>query len=309
MSLVCIFLFTSYLHNNNYSGQLSETQLAEKFSTASSTSLLSSSPSPPPPLTTAEEIETEIKADAGVVEELQGLESAFSRTLVKVKRFLELNKCDLSEAQLFLDVLTDTTDFSRCDNFDKLIRRLEQDYIDVFNISRLVELVACFERDELTMVVEAYEDKKQRFLQNTTVLRFQRAVVSRVEPVIPKGKAVVTIKIPKKLASKRTLKDIEELAMEGFEEGHKSLIRLHAVAGSVIISWIFPEALIGKLVQLAHGNAAVFKNAGVEDVTVGGRRVYPVSQEVRDPVVILCSESCMFIPFAVGYLNLLTWYV
>ena len=84
MSLVCIFLFTSYLHNNNYSGHLSETQLAEKFSTASSTSLLSSSPSPPPPLTTAEEIETEIKADTSVVEELQGLESAFSRTLVKV---------------------------------------------------------------------------------------------------------------------------------------------------------------------------------------------------------------------------------
>ena len=122
-SCICIFLFISYLRNNNYSGQLSETQLAEKFSTASSTSLLSSSPSPPPPLTTAEEIETEIKADAGVVEELQGLESAFSRTLVKfkVKRFFELHKCDLSEAQLFLDVLTDTTDFSRCDNFDKLI--------------------------------------------------------------------------------------------------------------------------------------------------------------------------------------------
>ena len=74
--------------------------------------------------------------------------------------------------------------------------------------------------------------------------------------------------------------------MEGFEEGQKSLIRLHAVAGSVIISWIFPEALIGKLVQLARGNAAVFKNAGVEEVTVGGRRVYPVSHEVRDPVVI-----------------------
>ena len=161
-----------------------------------------------------------------------------------------------------------------------------------------MELVACFERDELNTVVEAYEDKKRRFLQNTTVLRFQRAVVSRVELVIPKGKAVVTIKIPKRLASKRTLKDIEELAMEGFEDGHKSLIRLHAVAGSVIISWIFPEALIGKLVQLARGNAAIFKNAGGEDVTVGGRRVYPVSQEVRDSVVILCSESCMFILFA-----------
>ena len=236
----------------------------------------SASLDPPPP----DEIEAEVKANVEVVEKLQGLEGFFSHTLVKVVRFLKLN-CDLSEAQLFLDTFIGTEDFSSCDNFDKLIRLLQRDHIDIFNTSRLQEFVASFERVELTRFVDAYEEKKQSFLKNTTVLNFQRAVVSRVEPVLPKGRAVVTIKIPKKMASR-----IEELAMEGFEECYKCLVRLHAEAGSIIISWVFPEALSDKLEQLTCKNAAIFKDAGVEEVTVGGRRVFPVThqQEVRTQV-------------------------
>ena len=242
----------------------------------------STTPNPPPP---PDEIEAEVKANVEVVEKLQGLEGFFSRTLVKIVRFLKLN-CDLSEAQLFLDTFIGTEDFSSCDNFDKLIRLLQRDHIDIFNTSRLQEFVASFERVELTGFVDAYEEQKQSFLKNTTVLNFQRAVVSRVEPVLPKGRAVVTIKIPKKMASHRTLKDIEELAMEGFEECYKCLVRLHAEAGSIIISWVFPEALSDKLEQLVCKNAAIFKDAGVEEVTVGGRRVFPVThqQEVRTQV-------------------------
>ena len=241
----------------------------------------SATPNPPPP----DEIEAEVKANVEVVEKLQGLEGFFSCTLVKIVRFLKLN-CDLSEAQLFLDTFIGTEDFSSCDNFDKLIRLLQRDHIDIFNTSRLQEFVASFERDELTGFVDAYEKKKKRFFENTTVVSFQRAVVSRVEPILPKGRAVVTIKIPKKMASQRTLRDIEELAMEGFEECYKCLVRLHAEAGSIIISWIFPEALSDKLEQLTCKNAAIFKDAGVEEVTLGGRRVYPVTQqEVRTQAV------------------------
>ena len=237
-------------------------------------------PPPPNPAAAATaNIGAEIKAGTAVVEELQGLEFFYSRTLVKVAHFLKTNKCDLSEAQMFLDVATGTEKFSRCDNFDKLIRQLERDQIDVFNISWLKELVAYFDNDELTKLVELYEKKKDSFFKNTTVLDFQHAVVSRVKPDLHIGEVYVTIQIPEKMASPRTLKDIEELAMEGFEECFKSLIRLHAVVGCIIISWIFPEALSNKLEQLVCKNAAIFKDAGVEEVTVGGRRVYPVTQQ------------------------------
>ena len=204
--------------------------------------------------------------------------------LVRVMRYLQL-KCDLSEAQVFLDGVTGTEDFSSCVNFCKLMKLLQRDHIDIFNISILQGLVACLEQDDLTKLVQGYEEKKDDFLKQTKVLSFQRAVVNRVKPVIPKGKAVVTIKIPFKKVSNRTLKDIEELAMNGFDDCHKSFVRLHAEAGSIIISWIFPETLSGKLEQLACKNAAIFEEAGVEEVTVGGRRVYPVTQqEVRTPI-------------------------
>ena len=199
---------------------------------------------------------------------------------------LQLN-CNLSEAQLFLDGVTGTDEFRSCENFNQLMLKLQQEYIDIFNISRLQGLVNCFDKQELTELVEMYEEKKQSFLKQTTVVSFQHAVASRVESVLSKGKAVLTIKIPEKMASRRTLKDVEELAREGFKESYKSFVQLHGKAGSIIISWVFPEALSGRLEQLAHDKATIFKDAGVEEVTIGGRRVYPdTPQEVRNLVVI-----------------------
>ena len=67
--------------------------------------------------------------------------------------------------------------------------------------------------------------------------------------------------------------------MNGFKECYRSLIQLHVKAGSIIILWVFPEALIGRLEQLIRENAAVFKNAEVEEVSIDGRRVYPVTEQ------------------------------
>ena len=212
--------------------------------------------------------------------------------IVQVKRCLEQLKCDLSEAQLFLNGVTGTDNFSSCGDFSKLLCLLQYDYIDIFNISILQGLIACFNKADLAELIEAYEKKRDSFLKQTNVLTFQRAVVSRVEPIMPKGRAVVTIKIADETAYNRTLKDIEKLARKGFDDSYKFFVRLHAVVGSVIISWIFPETLSGKLEQLACKNAAIFEEAGVEEVTVGGRRVYPVTQqEVRTQDFILTTCS------------------
>ena len=128
-------------------------------------------------------------------------------------------------------------------------------------------------------LVQAYEEKKESFLNQTIVWSFQCAVFSRVEPVIPKGRAVVTIKIPIKKVYIQTLTDIEELARNGFHDFHKFYVRLHAEASSIIVSRIFPETLSS---ELELKNAVIFEEAGVEEVTVGGRREYPVTQqEVR----------------------------
>ena len=242
-----------------------------------------SSATPPSSASAAtDEIKTEIEADMAVVSNLKELEVSFSLMLVQVKRLLVLSKCDLSDALLFLDSLVGSEDFIGCDNFDKLMRQLQRDHIGVFNVSLLQQLVACFNNHELTEVIEAYNEKKESFLKQTTVLEFQRAVVSRVEPILASGMAVVTITISTEMASRRTLKDIENLAMKGFQKCQKKFIRLHAESGCIIISWVFPKGLSGKLEQLARDNAAIFEDNGVVEVTVGGRRVFPCTQqEVR----------------------------
>ena len=254
------------------------------LSTLESTSSIpsSSTTSPTSVSITTDEIKAEIKADMIVVSNLRQIEANFSHMLVQVKRLLVLNNCDLSDALLFLDSFVGKDDFIGCDNFDKLMRQLQRDHIDVFNISTLQQLVACFDNLSETVIM-TYNEKKESFLKQTTVLQFQRAVVSRVKPIIlANGMAMVTITISKQMASHRTLKDIEKLAMEGFEECHKKFIRLHAEPGSIIISWIFPKELSGRLEQLAHDNAVVFNDNGVMEVTVGGKIVFPCTQqEVR----------------------------
>ena len=225
-----------------------------------------------------DEIAAEIRADVVVVSNLKELEKSFGRMLVQVRCHLE--NCELSDALLFLDSVIGSGAFIECNSFSKVLRHLQRDqHIDVFNISILQQLVACFDNLELTEVIVDYNEKKESFLKQTTVLNFQRAVVSRVEPILASGKAVVTIKIPEELASCRTLRDIGKLAMEGFEECHKKLICLHAELGSSVISWVLPQELSSRMEQLACDNAAVLEDNGVIEVTVEGRRVFPCTQQ------------------------------
>ena len=123
--------------------------------------------------------------------------------------------------------------------------------------------------------IKKYEAEKEGFLNDTSVLQFQRVVVSKVGPLQFGRMIKLTIKIPKRLADKRSLKDMEELARRSFDDCYHEFISIDAAIGSVFMSWFFPEALSGKLEHLAYENAAEFKDAGVEEVTVDGRVVFP----------------------------------
>ena len=252
------------------------TQSSTTLTTPSASSLHPSTPLSPDSCELAK-FEAEIYASANVVRRLINLKGFFSRMLSNARDILA--KCDLSKAQFFLDVFNNTEEYSKCDSFDKILRQLlQRNVIDMFNIDQLQQLVACFNDDKLTATVEEYEAEKKKFLKDTTVLEFQQAVVSSVEPVLPSGRAIVSIKIPRGLARQLSMKDIEELALEGFQECHKSLVRLHATPGSVVIMWFIRIDLTTKLEQLVHKNAEIFSAKGVKEVTVGGKRAFPVSQ-------------------------------
>lgn len=216
-------------------------------------------------------MEAEIRANVPVVKRLHKLQDSFSRMMVTIRKHLA--NCDFSDIKFYLNDITGTRGFSSCENIYDLLEQLRESYIDTFNIYTLHRLLSFIENKELDELVEAYENEKEEFLEHTTVLDFQRAVANKVKPVILKGSAKVTIKVSEKLATERTLKDMENLVKEVFEPNQRYLVQLHAEPGSVVMMWLFPDVLIATLTNLSHKSAAVFKAAGVEEVTVDGRSV------------------------------------
>ena len=212
------------------------------------------------------------------------MESSFGHLLRKFGRTLVNCISGFIEAKSFLSRVCGSQEYIKCKDIDELIDQLcHNHHIDPFNIYRLESLLDMFKskKESLTTIIEEYEEEKKVFLKRTTVIKFQRAVVKRAKPAlkVKKTTAKLTIKVSPSFATNQTLWDIENLAMEGFKECQKRFVRMHAEPGSVIISWIFPKALSGKLEHLARENAAVFKDAGVEEVTVGGRVVFPCTLE------------------------------
>ena len=136
------------------------------------------------------------------------------------------------------------------------------------------------EKRKLKKPIEDYEMERERFLNDTLVIEFHRTVV--INPAELSQKTKLMIKVSDRFASKRTLKDIEQLALNAFVECHKSLMCMHATVGSMVISWFIPEGQSDKFEALAKKNIVVFKDAGVEEVTVGGRVVFSSTlEEVR----------------------------
>ena len=232
-------------------------------------------------LTEDEEFETDVHADANVVRQLRDLETSFSFMLSKFGSILKDCDNELSETRKFLNRACGSREFSDCGNIDELLDQLCQgDHIDPFNLYRFKSLLMIFElkKEALDKVIEKYEEEKDAFLESTTVSQFQQAIVEKVKPILQKGKVFVTIKILKKMKCAQTLKDIENLALEGFEDSQKYLVRMHATSGSVIISWVLSEDQSSELEESVTKNTVVFKNAGVEEVTVGGKIVFPLEE-------------------------------
>ena len=141
--------------------------------------------------------------------------------------------CDniISEARFFLNNLFNTDIFTSCDNIEQLLNQLCHRYVDTFNVYYLQKFATYLKRDEINQVVWQYEEKKEKFLNETTVLDFQKAIVSKTKPHLPNGMVKVAIKIPKRFATGKILRDMELLAMEAFEDNMKSFVQFHAFPG------------------------------------------------------------------------------
>ena len=230
------------------------------------------------PATTEHVVTAEIEADRIIVKQLRDLGTEFSLMLSNFRQ-LQLAEGDIIEARCFLNDLTGTEDFHDCENIAEMTRKLCCGYIDTFNVYHLEKVATCLKREDMKSLVKEYEEKKQMFFEGTTVLEFQKAVVSKARPPLPKGKVEVTIMVQRRLASRRVLKDMELLATEVFEGYQSRFVSFHAIPGSVIVLWHVPESLSDTLEQLALSKAAMLREEGVKKVTIGGKCVLSQDQQ------------------------------
>ena len=155
------------------------------------------------PTTTAPST-VDVEADVKVVRGMQDLESSFSGMILDMMDALA--NCDISRMRFFLEDLLDTDEFSSCDTIEKLLRQLRQGHVDTFNVYYLQQLISRFHKSDSAAIesVKEYEEKREKFLEATTVKQFQQAIVSKVETLPPKGMAVLAIRIPAELNIKET---------------------------------------------------------------------------------------------------------
>ena len=234
--------------------------------------------SPTPAATPSDADTAEIEADIKVVRQLCDLESTLSLMLTNIRK-LHFDDCDISHAVFFLNDLLATEDFASCETIGQIMKTMHHGYIDTFNVEHLAKVAVCLESEDMKILVQEYEEKKQRFLKETTVQDFQKAVVSKAKPPLPKGKMEVSIVVQKRSVGDRVLKDMELLASEVFEGNQRRFVSFHAIQGSIILLWHVPESLSDTLEQLVHKNAAILRENGVEELTLGGECVF--TQKVR----------------------------
>ena len=212
--------------------------------------------------------------------------SDYSLMLTKFRQLVLLAKCDISEARFFLDTLfePDQDIFTSCDNIEQLLKQLCHHYVDTFNVFYLQKLADCLERGDVQQLVKQYEEKKDKFLKETTVLNFYKAIKCKAL-VVPKGMAKITIRISEEFANNKILKDMEKLAIKAFGDSYqKRFVQFHVISGSIVICWFVVESLCEVLQQLAREKVAVWRQHGVEEVMVGSQCVYCSSSKVSTMV-------------------------
>ena len=291
------FLFAAVVKSKGMSTSSSSSSSSSSTSSAIAASeLIHSSPSPASPASQPTELSSdaaaEIETDRKIVEELRDLVSDYSLMLTKFLKLLE--GCNVRHAQFFLNHLLSTDAFTNCNNIEQLLNQLSHRYVDTFNVYYLQKLATCLEREDVNKLVKQYEKKKDKFLKMTTVLKFHKAIISKVPPVLPKGMAKITIRIPKELATDKILKDMEELAIKAFGDSyHSRFVQFHVIAGSVVICWFVVESLCEVLQQLAREKVAVWRQHGVEEVMVGSQCVYCSGSKTEVSTMVCDCINCL----------------
>ena len=225
-----------------------------------------------------------------VLNSLMDLQTDFTFMLLDVEKIGKQSEIDISEVKRMYKILFQSSDeFDDCESFQDVLDQLSTgNHISTFSIKPLELLRRQIPKEnEMMQIIELYKKKKDEFLNSTLVADFQ-CVVKQPKLDDPKM-AKVIVRIPKYVASKRILKDIETLAEEAFGDCFKSFVHLsdlsraesekrraeketdNAVAGTVaggvgavVLGILFPPSLAVTVPAVAAGGTISISNANNE---------------------------------------------
>lgn len=217
----------------------------------------------------------ELEADVKIVEELRELGAKYCKLLLDFKKKLKGVKID--DAKFYLNQLLGTDDFTECVTMEDILNKLSRNHVDTFNVHSLRKLAEALETRSLKKLTVKYEETLDKFLTDTNVVDFQKAVVAKATPVLSKDKVKITIRISRHLANNRVLKDMENLASRAFGQHHKQFVCFHVTEGSIIISWHVTKSLCELLQRMALRKETIWRQHGVDEVSVGLQCVFKVS--------------------------------
>ena len=206
---------------------------------------------------------------------MHDLECALSSMLTNIRR-LYYREHHISQAVFFLNDLSGSEDFTSCRTFEQIIKTMRSvPYIDTFNVDMLEAVAKNLKSDVMIRLVNEYKKRRQSFLEEITVQDFQKAVVTKAKPPLPKGKVEVSIVVQNRSVGNRVLKDMELLASELFEGNQRRFVSFHAIQGSIILVWHVPERLCDELEEMIHKKTDILrKNGVVEELRLGAERVF-----------------------------------
>ena len=206
-----------------------------------------------------------------VVHSLMDLENDFTYMILDVGKIGKQSEIDISEVKRMYKIRFQSDEFKDCDSCQDVLDQLSTgNHISTFNIKALELLRRQIPPgNEMMLIMELYEKKKDKFLNSTLVADFQ-CVVTQPKLDDPKM-AKVVVRIPNYAAKKRTLKDIETLAKEAFVDCFELFVHLQVEPGSVCIIWWYPDRLTAVLKKSVR--TALLIEEGVEEMCIAGETI------------------------------------
>ena len=158
--------------------------------------------------------------------------------------------------------------------------------LDYLNYTLLEKIIKYFLKQDQLVVCELndYIQELEKFKQSTSVQEFMESIEAAQRP-LSKTEISTTITVTLRLVGgwlTKTMNDLDKLLKVLFEDKSSVLTHLKIVRGSVIITYLAPQAEVDSLIMIAAGKILFMVRVGVCKLQVGDTVIASTWSETSD---------------------------